>query len=274
MTSTLSPLEPVPAGSSGSSRRGYRIGIDIGGTGIKYGIVDTADGTVVGPVLHVPTPRPATPEAIADALAPLVAELSAGETGPPSDAPVGVALPAIVQHGTARSAANIDESWIGLDTDRFLTERLGRRTTVLNDADAAGLAEFRFGAGHGVPGVVLVLTLGTGIGSALIVDGRLVPNLELGHLEIGGVKAETRASAVARERDGLDWTEYAGRLQQYLAHVEFLFSPDLIIIGGGISARSADFLPHLDLRATVIPAELQNAAGVVGAALQGLEVSA
>jgi len=175
-----------------------------------------------------------------------------------------------VQHGTTRSAANIDPGWIGLEADRFLAERLGCGAAVLNDADAAGLAEYRFGAGRGAPGVVLVVTLGTGIGSALFVDGRLVPNTELGHLEIDGTKAEARASAVARERDGVGWLEYAERLQRYLAHVEFLFSPDLVIVGGGISARSTDFLPHLDLRAQVVPAELRNAAGVVGAALHAL----
>jgi polyphosphate glucokinase len=187
---------------------------------------------------------------------------------------VGIAIPSIVQHGVARSAANMDQGWIGLDAEAFLSSRLGLPVSVVNDADAAGVAEARYGAGRDKPGVVLVLTLGTGIGSALIVDGALVPNFELGHLEIGGSKAETRASAVAREREGLGWPEYAQRLQQYLAHVEFLFSPDLIIIGGGISACSNEFLPRLSLRTPVIPACLENSAGVVGAALHAGRVRA
>ncbi|NKX54495.1 polyphosphate--glucose phosphotransferase [Arthrobacter mobilis] len=268
----MTTLAPLSQGLPGAQApHGHRIGIDVGGTGIKYAVVDTTDGTLAGPLRQIPTPQPATPGAVADLLAQLVVELTAEAADPQPALPVGVALPAIIRHGVARSAANIDRGWIGLDANALFARRLRRRTQVINDADAAGLAEVRYGAGRGSTGVVLVITLGTGIGSALFVEGRLLPNTELGHLEIGGFPAETRASAVARELEGLDWKDYAGRLQQYLSHVEFLFSPDLIIVGGGISARCRDFLPHLDLRTRIIPAELRNAAGVVGAAVHGLQ---
>lgn len=249
----------------------HHIGIDIGGTMIKYAVVDAVAGTPTTRVLELPTPRPATPEDVADAIAVLVDQLSARPQAPDPRASVGVALPAVVRQGVARTAANIDEAWIGTDANRLLSERTGRPVHVLNDADAAGLAEVRHGAGRGefgrpASGTVLVITLGTGIGSSLFVDGRLVPNLELGHVELDGARAETRASAVARERDGIGWPAYAERLQRYLAHLEFLMSPDLIVVGGGISARHEDFLPLLHLRTPVLPAELRNAAGIIGAA--------
>ncbi|MFI7495024.1 polyphosphate--glucose phosphotransferase [Kocuria sp. M4R2S49] len=257
---------PPPAPTGWSTLHRHHIGVDIGGTLIKYAAVDMADGTLTTPVLQRPTPASATPEALVKQLLLLVQELSVGPGAPHPEASVGVALPAIIRHGVAHSAANIDDAWIGLDVRRFLTERLGRTVHVLNDADAAGLAELRYGAGRGSGGTVLVITLGTGIGSALFVDGKLVPNLELGHLELGGVEVEKRASAAAREREGLDWPEYAERLQKYFAHLEFLFSPDLIVVGGGISARHEDFLPRLRLGTRVVPAELRNAAGIIGAA--------
>ena len=243
------------------------IGIDVGGTWIKGAAVDLNGGTPAGSVLRLPTPAGGTVDAVAGTVDRLVRELGS-EGGVPANRAVGVAIPSIVQRGVARSAANLDSSWVGLDVQAYLESRLGRPVCVVNDADAAGMAEARYGSGVGEAGTVLVLTLGTGIGSALIMDGRLVPNFELGHLEIGGHKAETRASAVAREKAGLGWAEYAQRLQQYLSHVEFLFSPDLIIIGGGISACSTEFLPRLSLRTRVVPASLENSAGVVGAALQ------
>jgi polyphosphate glucokinase len=165
-------------------------------------------------------------------------------------------------------AGNVDKSWVNTDVDALFTQVLGRDVHVINDADAAGLAEVRYGAGKGIMGTVLVITLGTGIGSAFIFDGKLVPNAELGHLEIDGHDAETRASAVARERDGIDWDEYAVRLQRYFSHVEFLFSPELFIVGGGISKRSSEYLPSLQLRTPIIPAQLKNHAGIVGGALQ------
>ncbi len=244
------------------------IGIDIGGTGIKGGIVDLVAGEIVGERYRVPTPQPSTPEAVAEVVSHIVAELSTRPNAPAADVPIGVTFPAIIQHGIARSAANVDQSWVNTDVDGLFSKVLGRDVHVINDADAAGLAEVRYGAGKGIDGTVLVITLGTGIGSAFIFDGKLVPNAELGHLEIDGYDAETRASAVARERDGIDWDEYAVRLQRYFSHVEFLFSPELFIIGGGISKRSKEYLPGLDLRTRIIPAELKNQAGIVGAALQ------
>ncbi|GEO93293.1 polyphosphate--glucose phosphotransferase [Kocuria flava] len=249
----------------------HHIGVDIGGTAIKYAVIDMADGRPTTPVQQLPTPLGASPEDVAEVLGVLLERLQSRPHAPDPAASVGVTLPAIVRRGVARSAANIDSAWIGLDAEQFLTDRLGRTVHVLNDADAAGLAEVRYGAGRGTdgrptPGTVLILTLGTGIGSALFVNGQLVPNLELGHLELDGTKAETRASAVAREREVLDWPEYARRLQRYLSHLEFLFSPDLLIVGGGISARHEDFLPHLHLETPIVPAQLRNAAGIIGAA--------
>ncbi|ACL41560.1 ROK family protein [Pseudarthrobacter chlorophenolicus A6] len=244
----------------------FGLGIDVGGTWIKGAVVNLDSGVPAGAVRRLRTPAGGTVEAVADTLDRLLSELETQAPLTPAR-PIGVAIPSIVRNGVAASAANMDRSWIGLDVRSFLEARLGRAVCVVNDADAAGLAEVRYGAGHDVSGTVLVLTLGTGIGSALIVDGRLVPNLELGHLELGGCKAESRASAVARENEGLGWPEYAGRLQQYLQHVEFLLSPDLIILGGGISACSSEFLPRLSLRTPVLPAGLENSAGVVGAAL-------
>jgi polyphosphate glucokinase len=201
-------------------------------------------------------------------VAEIVAELSGRPEAPPPGIPVGVAFPVIIHNGVARSAANVDASWIGTAVDALMTARLGRPVQVVNDADAAGLAEATYGAGRDVPGTVLVLTLGTGIGSALIHDGVLVPNFELGHLELDGVDAETRASAAAREREDLSWPEYAQRLQRYLSHVEFLFSPNLFVVGGGISKLGHEFLPHLELATPVATAKLRNKAGIVGAALR------
>ncbi len=244
------------------------IGIDIGGTGIKGGIVDLKKGKLLGERFRVPTPQPATPDAVADVVAEVVAELSSRPEAPASDSPVGVTFPGIIQHGVVHSAANVDKSWLNTDIDALLTARLGRPVEVINDADAAGLAEARYGAGKGVDGTVLVITLGTGIGSAFIFDGRLVPNAELGHLEIDGFDAESKASAVARERDGLSWEEYSVLLQRYFSHVEFLFSPELFIVGGGISKRADEYLPHLKLRTRIVPAELKNEAGIVGAAVE------
>ena len=244
------------------------IGIDIGGTGIKGGIVDLVEGEIVGERFRVPTPQPSTPEAVAEVVAQIVAELSTRPSAPGQEVPIGVTFPAIIQHGIARSAANVDQSWVDTDVDGLFSKVLQRDVHVINDADAAGLAEVRYGAGKGVDGTVLVITLGTGIGSAFIFDGKLVPNAELGHLEIDGYDAETRASAVARERDGIDWDEYSVRLQRYFSHVEFLFSPELFIVGGGISKRSKEYLPGLNLRTRIIPAQLRNQAGIVGAALQ------
>lgn len=244
------------------------IGIDIGGTGIKGGIVDLETGQVVGDRFRIPTPTPSTPQNVAKVVKEIVDELSGRHHAPAKDAPVGITFPAIISHGVSLSAANVDQSWINADVDDIFSKELGRDVQVMNDADAAGLAEARYGAGKDVKGTVLVITLGTGIGSAFIFNGKLIPNVELGHLELDGFDAETKASASARERDDISWDEYAVRLQRYFSHVEFLFSPELFIIGGGISKRSEDYLPQLDLRTKIIPAELANNAGIVGGALQ------
>ena len=246
------------------------IGIDIGGTGIKGGIVDLTRGKLIGDRFRIDTPQPATPAAVAEVVAQIVEELSSREGAPAVDTPVGVTFPAIIHRGVARSAANVDDSWIGTDVDSLLTERLGRPVHVMNDADAAGLAEVRYGAGKGVDGTVLLITLGTGIGSALIHNGVLVPNVELGHLEIDSVVAETQASASARERQDLSWDEYAERLQRFFSHVEFLLSPSLFVIGGGISKRADDYLPKISVNAPMVVASSKNNAGIVGSALQSV----
>lgn len=251
------------------------LGIDVGGTGMKGGIVQLGQGKKSGRLLgdrfRFPTPQPASPEAVADVLVQIAAELDARDGAPEPGFPVGVDFPAVIQDGICRTATNIDPSWIGTDVDGLFSERLKRPVRTLNDADAAGLAEVRFGAGRGVHGTVLVITLGTGIGSGLFRDGELVPNLELGTIELDGIMAESRASAAARERDGIDWPEYAERLQRYFSYVEGIFSPDLFIVGGGISKRPDDYLPHLTLRTPIVPATLKNNAGIVGTALWALE---
>lgn len=256
--------------SKTSQSSSLAIGIDIGGTGIKGGIVDLETGTLIGERLRIDTPKPATPTAVAEVVAQIVEGLSARPEAPENNSPVGVTFPAIIHRGVARSAANVDKSWIGTDVDGLLTERLGRPVHVMNDADAAGLAEVRYGAGKGVDGTVLVITLGTGIGSALIHNGVLVPNIELGHLEIDSAVAESKASASARERADLSWDEYAKRLQRFFSHVEFLMSPTLFVIGGGISKRADDYLPKLSINTPIVTAKSKNNAGIVGSALQSL----
>ena len=236
-------------------------GIDIGGAGIKGAPVDLATGEFAADRVRIPTPQPSTPEAVASVLADLVSSFSL-----PKDAPVGVTFPAIVKRGVAYSAANVDDSWIGTDVAAVVREATGRKALVANDADAAGYAEVAYGAAKGVQGLVMVVTLGTGIGSAMIYDGVLVPNAELGHLEIDGFDAETRASSGVREREGWSFEEWAPRLQRYFSHVEFLFSPDLFVVGGGVSKKHKEFLPLLDLKTPIVPAKLRNAAGIVGAA--------
>ncbi|GAA1050793.1 polyphosphate--glucose phosphotransferase [Arthrobacter russicus] len=254
--------------SKNAQKPHYVIGIDIGGTGIKGGIVNLKKGELVGDRFRIDTPQPSTPQAVAKVVKQIVDELMSRDEAPSAENPVGVDFPAIIAHGVARSAANVDKSWIGTDVDALLTGELDRPVHVMNDADAAGVAEVAYGVGKGQDGTVLVITLGTGIGSAFIFNGKLVPNAELGHLELDGYDAESRASASARERENLDWDTYSERLQRYFAHVEFLFSPELFIVGGGISKRSEDFLPKLNLQTKIVTAELKNNAGIVGAALQ------
>lgn len=241
--------------------RGTAFGIDFGGTGIKGAPVDLASGEFAAERVRVRTPQPATPDAVAEVFTELLAAF------PDADGPVGVTVPGVVRHGVVGSAANIDARWIGTDADRLFSDATGREVHVVNDADAAGIAEVRYGAARGRDGLVVLTTLGTGIGTALVHDGVLVPNSELGHLEIDGHDAESRASNRARERDDLTMEQWAERLTRYYRTLERLFSPDLFVVGGGISKRSEEFLPLLDLDTEIIPASLRNKAGVIGAAL-------
>lgn len=240
-------------------------GIDFGGTGIKGAPVDLDAGDFAAERERIRTPEASTPENIADVFVELLAKF------PECTGAVGVTVPGVVRHGVVHSAANIDKSWIGTDADALFTAATGREVHVVNDADAAGLAEVRYGAAKGRSGLVIVTTLGTGIGSALVHDGVLVPNSELGHLEIDGHDAESRAANSARTREELSWEEWAGRLTRYYRTLEMLFSPELFVVGGGVSKESDDFLPLLDLDTEIIPATLLNKAGVVGAALYASE---
>ncbi|MEV8098790.1 polyphosphate--glucose phosphotransferase [Kitasatospora sp. NPDC085879] len=236
-------------------------GVDIGGSGIKGAPVDLADGRLAEERFKVLTPRPSSPNAVVEAVVEVVRHF--GHQGP-----VGLTFPGVVVAGRTRTAANVDKDWIGMDAEGLFREALDLPATVLNDADAAGVAEVTHGAGRGRGGTVLLLTFGTGIGSALFVDGTLVPNTELGHLEMRGKDAERRASSAARERHGLSWAEWAPRVDEYLDLVEMLFSPQLVIIGGGVSRKHDKFLPLLrDRDAEIVPAELRNDAGIVGAAM-------
>jgi polyphosphate glucokinase len=236
-------------------------GVDIGGSGIKGAPVEIEDGTLVAPRVRLPTPNPAEPAAVAAAVAQIT-----GQFG--WEGPVGATFPAVIRDGIAQTAANVASGWIGTDVAAALAEPLGgREVAVVNDADAAGLAEMAFGAGRDVPGLVVMATFGTGIGTALFLHGQLVPNTELGHIEVNGHDAETRASDAARERDGLSWEHWAKRVSQYLARLEALLWPDLIILGGGVSKKSDKFLDLLTVRTKVVPAQLRNDAGIVGAAL-------
>ena len=243
------------------------LGVDVGGSGIKGATVDLSTGELTRERLRIETPQPATPEAVAAVVGEVVSHFL-DELG---DGPVGVTIPGVVTGGVVRSAANIDPSWIGTDIDALLTERLGRPVHAVYDADAAGVAEARFGAARDSRGLVIVTTLGTGIGSALLLDGRLVPNSELGHLEIDGHDAESRAASSAREDEKLSWEQWAVRLQRYYGVVEDLLWPSLIVVGGGVSKKSDKFLPLLHLRAPIVPATLRNQAGIVGAAVLAAE---
>lgn len=246
-----------------STDHGHILGIDIGGSGIKGAPVDLGKGEFATERVRVDTPKKARPQDVAEIVAQIAADFS-DEVG--ADSPVGVTVPAVVHHGVTKSAANIDDSWIDTDADALFTKVLGRPVVVMNDADAAGEAEMHFGAGQVRDGVVLLTTLGTGIGSALFVGGQLVPNTELGHLELDGKEAEHRASSKVREDKDLSWEEWAERLQRFYRHVEDLLWPDLIIVGGGVSKKADKFLPLLDLRTPIVPAQLRNDAGIIGAA--------
>ena len=236
------------------------LGIDIGGSGIKGAPVDTDTGLLLAERHRISTPQPSTPDAVGDAVKEIVDYFK-------WNGPLGCAFPAVIKKGVAHSAANVDKSWIGANGERLLRRKTKRAVVMLNDADAAGIAEMTFGAGRGKSGVVIVLTLGTGVGSALFVDGRLVPNTELGHLEIRGKDAEMRASYRARQEKGWSWKQWAKRVDEHLNRLEVLFSPDLFIIGGGASKNYRQFVPLLDTRARIVPAKMLNDAGIVGAAL-------
>jgi len=240
-------------------------GIDFGGTGIKGAPVDLEKGEFAAERERIRTPSPSTPEAVTEVFLELLGRF------PDSEGPVGVTVPGVVRHGVVHSAANIDEAWIGTDIDKVFTDATGRDVHVVNDADAAGLAEARYGAAKGRSGLVIVTTLGTGIGSALVYNGVLVPNSELGHLEIDGHDAESRAANSARERDELTMKHWAKRLTKYYRALEMLFSPDLLVVGGGISKQSDEFLPLIKIDTEIVPATLRNQAGVVGAALYATE---
>ena len=237
------------------------IGIDIGGTGIKAAVVNTREGVLESDRLRVETPEGGKPEDIANATLALLDRL---ETK--SGVPVGICFPAVVSHGFTQSAANVSDEWIGLNAESLFSSHLDRHVHIINDADAAGVAEMKFGAGRKSRGLTIMTTLGTGIGTALFYNGVLIPNSELGHIEIAGVDAESQASYAAKERDGLDFSAWAERLQRYYQTLENLFTPDLFIVGGGISKSHEEFLPLLRLKTKIVPATTKNSAGIIGAA--------
>jgi polyphosphate glucokinase len=236
------------------------LGIDIGGTGIKGAPVDVEKGVLTAERNRLPTPEPATPDAVADTVVEVAAHFN-------WKGPIGCSFPAVLKAGVAYTAANVDPSWIGMDAQRLLRRRTKCPVHMLNDADAAGIAEMTFGIGQGHSGMVILITLGTGIGSAIFLDGQLVPNTELGHVEIRGKDAEQRASNRIRQVKNLSWRRWATKVEEYLKELESLLSPDLFIIGGGVSKKHTKFFPFLSLRTPLVPAQLLNDAGIIGAAL-------
>jgi polyphosphate glucokinase len=236
------------------------LGIDIGGSGIKGAIVNVEQGEFVSDRHRIATPSPAKPHPVSEIVTKIVQHFE-------WDGAVGCAFPAIIKNGVTYSAANIDDDWIGMNASCLIQCKTGVPVTMLNDADAAGIAEMRFGAGRGRGGTVIVLTLGTGIGSAVFLDGSIVPNTELGHVEIRGKAGENRASNRIRKKKDWSWKKWAKHLNEYLQHVEFLFAPDLFIIGGGVSKKYKKYFRYLDVKAEIVPALLRNKAGIIGAAL-------
>lgn len=237
------------------------VGIDIGGTGIKGGVVDLTTGELITPRVKLPTPEGGKPDDIAQTTKKVLEQLEADPS-----LPVGIDFPAVVQHGKTMSAANVSKKWIGFDAETFFEETLGHPIMFVNDADAAGYAEAEYGAAKGRMGVIMLTTLGTGIGSALIVDGQLVPNTELGHLEINGHDAEKKAAYSAKEREDLTWEHWGKRLTKYYATLEKLFSPDLFIVGGGVSKHFDEWGGFVKIDTEMIPAKFLNNAGILGAA--------
>lgn len=238
------------------------LGIDIGGSGVKGAPVDLTKGDFAADRFRIETPQPSTPEAVVGVVGQIV-EHFADSIG---DSPIGITIPAPVRHGKVPMIANLDQSWKGLAAEEFFEDRLGRGVVIVNDADAAGLAEVQYGAAKGTEGVVILTTLGTGIGTAVINDGVLLPNTELGHIEVDGFDAESRAAMSAKEREELSWQGWAERLQRYYETMEMLFWPDLFVVGGGVSKKHEKYLPLLNLNTPIIPAELKNKAGIIGAA--------
>ena len=239
------------------------LGIDVGGSGIKGAPVDTETGQLLAERLRIKTPKKGEPEPIAEVVNQIAQSFN-------WKGPIGVGFPAPIKGGVVLMAANVSEKWVGTNADALFSKITGCDCTMINDADAAGLAEMTFGAGRGQPGTVIIVTLGTGIGSAIFHRGQLIPNTEFGHMEIDGEDAEARASDAARQREDLSWPKYAKRLNRYLRRMEKLFWPNLFIIGGGISKESDKFLPLLTIETHVVPADLLNEAGIVGAALGAL----
>ncbi|RAZ34617.1 polyphosphate--glucose phosphotransferase [Microbacterium sp. SMR1] len=245
------------------------VGVDIGGTGIKGAVVDLSTGELLTDRIKVATPKGAEPEDVLDAVKVVLDRLEVTDAG---DVPLGVAFPAIVKNGRTLSAANVADTWIDFEAESFFEKGLGRQIHFANDADVAGVAELRYGAARDQDGLVILTTLGTGIGSAMIYNGVLIPNSELGHVHRAkhGKDAEAWAAYSAMERDELDWPEWAERLQWYYSHIEFLFSPDLFVVGGGVSKHADKFLPLLDLKTPIVPAVHRNNAGIIGAAALAL----
>lgn len=237
------------------------LGIDIGGTGIKGAPVNVETGELLAERLRIETPHPALPNSVADVVEQIAAHFQ-------YKGPAGVTFPAVVKKGVIYTAANVDESWIGTDAGDLFSQHTGGPVSVVNDADAAGIAEMRFGAGKDRQGVVIMVTLGTGIGSAVFLDGKLLPNTEFGHLQIRGKDAEKRASEKVREDKNLSWKKWSKSVGEFLDKMERLFSPDLFIIGGGISKKADKFFPYLTTKTEVIivPAQMRNDAGIIGAA--------
>ncbi len=236
------------------------LGIDIGGSGIKGAPVDTKKGKLLADRYRLPTPKGAKPKDVAKVVAKVAKNFY-------WEGPIGCCFPAVIQHGVARTAANVSNKWIGTHAEVLFAEATGCSVKVLNDADAAGMAEIRFGAGKDVEGLVLIVTIGTGLGTALFIDGELVPNTELGHIEIDGEEAELNASDAARKRDDLSWKKWAKRFDVYLNKMESLLWPDMIILGGGASKKLKKFGKHLTVNTKFVPAETRNQAGIIGAAL-------
>lgn len=244
------------------AKKALPLGIDVGGSGIKGAPVDLEKGDFAAKRKRVDTPQPSTPDAVADVINQIVDHFDDVR----GKSPIGVTIPGVVTHGVVRSAANIDKGWLDFDAEPMLEKKLGHDIVLVNDADAAGVAELHYGAAKGQSGLVVMTTLGTGIGTALIHDGVLVPNSELGHIELDGHDAETRAASSIKDKEGLSYPEWAARLQRYYRHLEDLLWPDLFVVGGGVSKDADQFLPLLDIRTPIVAAKLMNKAGIIGAA--------